>query len=209
MPSRTEELWQDLWKRLGVKGNSRVYYNDLVNKYSSNRRAYHNLSRIEACLLEFEEVRNLAIEPKAIEFAIWYQDAVYDTKRNDNEEKSCLLAIEVVRKLRMSIIDFGQEVLHHIIATKHSNPPIRPDTKLFIDIDLSILGKPEERFDKYEQQIRCEYNWVSEDKFSEGRSAILRSFLERDYVYSTDFFREKYEGQARRNIERSLKRLRA
>lgn len=208
MPSPSEELWLDLWKRSGVRGSTKFYYNDLVKRYSESHRAYHNLKHIEACLVEFEEVRGLAVDPKAIEFAIWYHDAVYDTKRNDNEEKSCQLAIDVVRKFRIPI-NFGRVVLNHIMATKHSSVPTHPDTQLFVDIDLSILGKKEERFDKYEEQIRFEYSWVPREQFNLGRSAILKSFLERPRIYSTDFFFEKYEAQARLNIERSLKHLTA
>ena len=94
------------------------------------------------------------------------------------------------------------------MATKHSESPTDPDVQLLVDIDLSILGQSEEKFDEYELQVRKEYEWVSEGAFVTGRSAILKSFLNRPTIYSTQFFRNKYEAQARRNIDRSLSRLR-
>jgi len=73
-----------------------------------------------------------------------------------------------------------------------------------IDIDLSILGKSQREFEEYEKNIREEYSWVPEEQFRAGRQVVLQRFLERDSIYSTDFFRKKYENQAIRNIENSL-----
>ena len=87
--------------------------------------------------------------------------------------------------------------------------PTDPDVQLLVDIDLSILGQPEDKFDEYEWQVRKEYEWVPENQFVAGRSEILRSFLDRLAIYSTRFFRNKYEAQARANIATSLARLRA
>ena len=63
-------------------------------------------------------------------------------------------------------------------------------------------------FDEYEQNIRREYSWVPEDQFRQGRSAILQMFLDRDSIYLTDFFKGKYESQARENLQRSIDALR-
>jgi len=92
-------------------------------------------------------------------------------------------------------------------VSTHLSPPTDSDPKLFADIDLSILGQAAAAFDEYERQVRVEYSWVPEPAFCAGRSAILRSFLERPSIYGTDFFREKYEAAARRNLSRSIARL--
>ncbi len=118
------------------------------------------------------------------------------------------LAVEMVRNASLPD-NLGQSVANLIIATKHSATLTDSDVQLLIDIDLSILGQSEERFDEYERQVRKEYEWVPEDQFVAGRSAILKSFLDRSNIYSTQFFRNKYEMQARTNIARSLARLRA
>ena len=87
--------------------------------------------------------------------------------------------------------------------------PGEPDVQLLVDIDLSILGQPETKFDEYERQVREEYEWVPEDQFVVGRSAMLKSFLDRPNIFATQFFSNKYEKQARANIARSLASLRA
>lgn len=201
-----EQRWAAMWQRLGVQGDAKAVYNDLVARYSEPHRAYHTLQHIEHCLDELELVRHLAENPDAVELALWYHDAIYDTKTKDSEERSATLAVEMVRNVSLPD-NLGQLVANLIMATKHSATPSDSDVQLLVDIDLSILGQAEESFDEYEGQVRKEYEWVSEDAFVGGRSAILKSFLDRPNIYATRFFHDKYETQARRNIARSLARL--
>ena len=203
-----EQRWTALWKRLGARGEASTVYNDLVARYSEQHRAYHTLEHIGHCLDEFERVRHFATNPDAVELALWYHYAIYDTKTKDSEERSAALAVEVVRCASLSD-NLGQLVANLITATKHTAVPTDPDVQLLVDVDLSILGQSEDKFDEYERQVRKEYEWVAEDAFVAGRSAILKSFLDRSTIYSMQFFRNKYETQARRNIARSLARLRA
>jgi len=203
-----EQHWSALWQRLGVKGDTNAVYNDLFVRYSEPHRAYHTLKHIGHCLEELERVRHLASNPDAVELALWYHDVIYDTTAKDSEEQSATLAIEVARNASLPD-NFGQLVANLIMATKHTSAPVDPDAQLLVDVDLSILGQSEDKFDEYERQIRKEYDWVAEDAFVAGRSSIMGAFLDRSVIYSTQFFRNKYETQARRNIARSLARLQA
>jgi len=95
------------------------------------------------------------------------------------------------------------------LATKHieGRIPKNIDEKFVVDIDLSILGQLQERFDEYEKNIKKEYSQIPEEKFKGGRKIILKKFLDRQNIYFTDFFRKKYELQARENLERTLSQL--
>ena len=203
-----EQRWAALWQRLGAQESADAVYSDLVARYSEPHRAYHTLEHIGHCLDELEQVRHLSINPNAVELALWYHDAIYDTKTKDSEERSTALAVEMVRNTSLSD-NLGQLIANLITATKHTVLTTDSDVQLLVDIDLSILGQPENKFDEYERQVRKEYEWVPEDQFVAGRSAILKSFLDRPNIYSTQFFRNKYEAQARANIAKSLARLRA
>ena len=195
------EGWHHLWGRMEARGNAQEIYNDLVTRYAEPHRAYHTIEHIKHCLYEFEQVRRLAEWPDDIELAIWYHDAIYDTKSKDNEEKSASLAREMLRNASKNDV-VGRFVTRLILATKHSVIPDNYDAELLADIDLSILGQPEGRYDEYERQIRKEYQDVSDEDFLRGRVKILRSFLERRSIYWTGFFRDKYEERARKNIIR-------
>ena len=81
------------------------------------------------------------------------------------------------------------------------------DIALFLDMDLGILGAPQDRFDLYEEQIRKEYAHVPEDAFRRECAAVLRNFAEREHLYFSQWGRERFERPARANLSRSLKRL--
>jgi predicted metal-dependent HD superfamily phosphohydrolase len=166
---------------------------------------------IEQCLIEFEQARHLVEHPNEVEMAIWYHDAIYDPESEQNEEKSAQLAQKVAKEIGLPDI-FGRRVHDLVLVTKHEKIPEGIDAKVLVDIDLSIFGRSEEEFDKYERNIRKEYQWCSDEEFKAGRADILQKFLNRQTrpaVYLTDFFREKYETQARKNLERSLAKLKS
>jgi hypothetical protein len=61
----------------------------------------------------------------------------------------------------------------------------------------------------FSEQIRQEFGWVPKLILKMKRSEILKRFLARTRIYATDFFAAKYEQQARRNLERSILRLKS
>jgi predicted metal-dependent HD superfamily phosphohydrolase len=168
----------------------------LKARYAEPHRKYHTLEHIEHCLAEFDPRQ--AREPEAVELAIWFHDAVYDTKAHDNEEKSA--------ELLLSLIPEATRAAELVLVTKHHRAST-PDEALLVDIDLAILGQPEERFDRYERQIREEYAWVPEPIFRQKRGEILEGFLARPFIYQTEPFRAKYEAAARANLSRSKRSL--
>ena len=97
MTNHNEQRWTSLWERIGAQGNAHEVYNDLVARYSEPCRVYHTLVHIRHCLDEFEQVRHLATNPDTVELALWYHDAIYNTKAKDSEERSAVFAVEVVR----------------------------------------------------------------------------------------------------------------
>ncbi len=172
MPDQLRNKWEAFWRRTGAEGDPEPPYANLVARYAEPHRAYHNLTHIEHCLNEFEAARSLAPHPNAIEMAIWFHDVVYDPKAKDNEERSAEMAVAVAKAARVPAA-FARRLSELILATKHVQPPDNPDAALLVDVDLSILGQPPERFDEYERQIRQEYDWVEAKAFAAGRSAIL------------------------------------
>lgn len=208
MPTPAENKWIEFWCfRLRAKTSPESYWTDLLAHYSEPHRAYHNLAHIMDCLEQFESAKHLAQDAVAVEMAIWYHDAVYDPRAKDNEERSAELAVRAVTEagLRTS---YRENIQALILATKKHDASLARDAAVLVDVDLSILGQNSARFDEYERQIRREYNWVSEVDFANGRAAVLGAFLSRPNIYTTEFFRAKYERQARENLQRSIQQLR-
>ena len=205
MAPANEKQWSDFWQRLKAKGDASSVWQRLAASYSEEWRKYHNLTHIGHCLKEFQGVTQLAKEPLAVEAAIWFHDAVYDTRRKDNEEQSAELAVEVLRGAGMSE-SLCETVRQLVLATKHAKAA-EGDAALLTDIDLAILGQDETRYAGFEKEIREEYAWVSATDFAKGRSAVLKGFLARERIYARRYFVEKYEKAARRNLEWAIGRL--
>lgn len=180
-------------------------FDDLARVYSEPPRSYHNLNHIDDCLRQFDLIRPLAEHPDSIEIAIWFHDAIYDSQEMDNEQKSADLAAEMLKAARVPRID---QIVELIMVTRHDAPLESIDAQIIVDVDLSILGREPEEFDRYDSAIREEYSWVPIEAFRNGRAQVLESFLSRQAIFSTDLFRQKYEKQARENLERVIRNLR-
>lgn len=165
-------------------------------------RFYHNEQHISECLVHFQKLQTLAEQPAEIEIAFWFHDAIYDTKSNDNEERSADWAKQALTSLGVSPACI-ERVVALIIATK-THQTYDTDSAIMVDIDLGILGASEEAFERYDAAIRSEYFWVPWAQYVHGRRRVLQAFLGREFIYQTAFFREHYEQQARQNLVRKL-----
>ena len=184
---------------------------ELSALYRAPDRHYHGISHIEALLALALEYRTALSDPDAVEAAIWFHDAIYDSRRSDNETRSAQLALEKLAGRT------GPERLARIArmieaTATHALPDLGDkaagrDAALFLDMDLSILGASPVEFDAYEAAVRREYGWVEEKAWRAGRAAVLEKFLARPHIFHTDVFRRRFEAQARKNLARSLAAL--
>lgn len=206
----TSERWKELLAKFAKNSMIRLddpYYR-IVTIYNKIDRHYHNLNHISNCLAELDSVGKTAFHyPMESEVAIWYHDFVYDINETDNEEKSSLVANGYLWALGFDL-EQRTRVNQIIIATKHNEKVTDHDSQLVCDIDLATLGKPKNVFEEYEKAIREEYYIVPDKTYCPARIKILEKFLAKDSIYYTEFFKTKYESQARSNIEESLEELR-
>jgi len=154
-------------------------------------------------MTELDDAAGLATSLESVELALWFHDAVYDTRALDNEEQSAVLARQCLTEAAVEVA-LVERIEGLVMATKSHAITRDPDTALMLDVDLSILGQSEKRFAEYEAAIRQEYYWVPENTFTTERAKILERFLARERLYITDQFFRKYEVQARLNLEQSL-----
>jgi len=191
------------WGGIGAAGDGAAVYDALVSAYREPQRGYHSLQHLRECLGLFEQARGLASRAGEVEIALWFHDAVYDVRRTDNEERSAEWSR--VACTGDGVASTVVERVHSLVmVTKHTGVPACGDEQLLVDIDLAILGAPEQRFAEYERQIREEYAYVPEALFAEKRRFILLSFLKREHLYGTSYFRARFEAVARANLEAAL-----
>jgi len=184
---------------------------ELERTYAATERHYHNLTHIEAMLDLMRSYENALSDPAAVEAAIWFHDAVYDTHRHDNEERSAQLATDRLKELLSP--DRLKLIARMIRATAGHHVPDglddaqQCDCALFLDMDLGVLGGTPDAFAAYEDAVRREYGWVPDALWREGRRKVLQGFLDRPAIYASPQFRASHEAAARANLMRSLERL--
>jgi len=200
--------WIEAWRRLGI-GDSpelRRLHGDVLGRYTEPHRHYHTAQHLAECFEKVRDIISLAEHPAEVHIGLWFHDAIYDTRRHDSEERSAEWARAAARALGAGV-DSAQRIYELIMFTRHAAEPVGIDAQVLVDADLSILGAPPARFREYEAQVRREYEWVPEAVFRATRAGILTEFLRRPHLYCTARFQERYEAQARRNLQQSRKSL--
>lgn len=197
-----EKSWARAWSGLGLSPDASLF-EALMAAYAQPQRHYHCQQHLEECLAHFWQVRDLAEHPEEVEIALWFHDAVYDVRGASNERQSADWAVRALLCANASR-STQNRVEQLVMATRHDAAPVDGDERLLIDIDLSILGAEPERFAEYDRQIRAEYSWVPEPVYSMKRKEVLSSFLARPSIYSTPYFRERFEAQARINLSAAI-----
>jgi predicted metal-dependent HD superfamily phosphohydrolase len=178
-------------------------WQEIVEKYSSKKRHYHNLAHIESMLQELLAVKAHVGDWEVIIFALVYHDIIYSATGGDNEEKSASLARNRLQQGHVTEARIRQcEKL--ILATKGHHVSEDQDVNFFTDADLSILGKSSEEYKQYARNVRREYAMYPDFLYKPGRKKVLNNFLKMTFIFKTPHFREKYEIQARLNLEHEL-----
>ncbi len=183
------------------------FWQEIVIHYSSPKRHYHNLEHISNMLTQSQKHADNLKDPETVKLAIWYHDIIYNALRNDNEEKSTILASSRLKELYVPKQQI-QKCHNLILATKtHQTDNTDSDFDYLLDFDLSILGSPWPSYRTYIENIRKEYAVYPDLIYKPGRKKVLKKFLEKDRIYKTDFYFDTFEGRARENIARELEGL--
>jgi predicted metal-dependent HD superfamily phosphohydrolase len=191
-----------MWMRVSGR-EGRSVYETVAARYEEAHRHYHTLAHIAACLTELGQTQVDDESRNRIELAIWFHDAVYDVPAKNNEVRSAEFFKKIATEHGVEPT-LTEDVIQMIKATaKHEIPP-HCDTyamRLLLDIDLSILGATPERFQEYNENIRQEYASVPNLIYVMKRKQALRRFLDRPNLFFTPEFCQRYEQQARTNIQ--------
>ena len=181
-----------------------ILWKELVQKYSSKSRHYHNLKHLEEMVACYEQYQKELTHPNEVLFSIFYHDYVYSATKKDNELKSAKFALKLLKN--NTFLD--QNLVYELImATKLHQQHTISDGNWLIDFDLKILSKDWEQYQIYCQQIRKEYRIYPDFLYNPGRKKALEHFLEHPFVYQTTAFRNQYETWARNNIQKEIQLL--
>lgn len=181
-------------------------WKEILATHTHTARRYHNLQHLEHLLAELLPVKQEIADWDMVVFAIAYHDLVYNTLKQDNEEKSSSIAA-----LRLGNLPVPWERINTcralIMATRsHKNTP-EADARFFTDADLSILGSDPDSYRQYSEQIRKEYKFYPDLAYKPGRRKVLEHFLGMERIFKTDYFHQRYEWAARQNLQQEMTAL--
>jgi predicted metal-dependent HD superfamily phosphohydrolase len=186
-------------------------FDRLMKRHREKHRRYHTAAHVAWVIRHVEELAQL--EPvdhhDEIIAAAFYHDAIYEPAYPANERASARLARRDLAGLGWSK-ERVERVAALIEATEHGatvrgadgQPP--HDTAILVDADLAILGADPATYANYVTEIRSEYRHVDDEAWRNGRSAVLRGFLDRPTIFSTPTGRDRWESTARSNITDEL-----
>ena len=187
---------------------SPALFTQLISAYQEPDRHYHNLQHLQqlfTALQNFNPSNYLNDRPSII-LAIFFHDAIYDTRSHENEAQSAKWASESLTKLNFPNTTIDR-ITHLIHLTKTHRPdPTDLNAQILLDCDLSILAAPPAQYQTYAKAIRQEYHWVPEADYRKGRSQILQTFLNRDRIYHHPEMHH-HEHQARTNLNQEIQTL--
>lgn len=209
-----------LLNRLWVKENANKIFAELRNIYDTvgnphgERKEisetikgnHHKHLHIRDCLNELYEIKHLLEDADAVECAIRFHDIIYDPKSKTNEEDSALFAENMLRK-RWCSEAFIEKVKKLILATKHDTAQTDNDTQYMVDIDMSVVGKEPKIYNQYKKDVRQEYYMATDDLYTFGRSQFLNGMLNKEKIFQTKYFADRYQKQAEINMTEELKEL--
>jgi predicted metal-dependent HD superfamily phosphohydrolase len=203
------ERFTGLWRRRVASPPSPVgaaVYAQLCRLYTAPYRRYHNLGHIQDCLRLVDEVAFRLVDRDAVEFGLWFHDAVYDIGDTTNEWRSAELFLEVSAGASFAL---RNRVCSHILATRHMGTVRDNDRCFLVDIDLSGFGAPWDEFMRNGALLREESADQPDEKYHAGQVNFLNALKKRRHFFFTDYFRDRYEATARANLQRLLADLEA
>jgi len=166
-----------------------IFYHDIIYDVKKNNNEEKSA---ELAKIRLQEINNLGASSRGmnrIEFLLF--DASIG-------ELNPLVGLNIQTEKNKLVYDY-------IVATKyHKIENNDTDLAYFLDFDMAILGKDWDNYLKYTVKIRKEYRIYPNILYRKGRKKALKHFLKTERIYKTDEFFNRFEVQARKNIQKEL-----
>ncbi|XP_033336590.1 uncharacterized protein LOC117226414 [Megalopta genalis] len=208
-----EESWEEATGSLDREVCD-TWFTKLQEVYSEEKRTYHNLDSLREKLNCYYEIKDNLKNPQAVLLALFFQNFEYDPKALDGENKN----LEHFNTFADEA-DIGEELREEAsellkVAATHSTDAHKiggafggEDAHYFLDLDMAVLGSSPESYAEYREKIRGEYSFLSEPMYTALRLKVLQNFVQIPNIFASKEFREKYEEQARQNIQAEVELL--
>lgn len=177
----------------------------LVNSvYNDRDRHYHTMKHIDNMLEEFQflidahpDVVDKLKHYREFRIAILFHDIINGEEQDT--DKSAWIMSKLLENQNLDL-EYTDKL---IMATTHDNRELKTlDEQLIHDLDLLILCSSSEKYIEYVNNIRKEYNEISDNLYIEKRKEILNNFLS-NKIYLTEYY-SIMEDIAKANVQYEL-----
>ncbi len=186
--------------------------------YSECHRAYHTWEHIGGLLEKLSVFSNLAARPDLIATSAFWHDSVYQTQNHDGTPRldydNVHNSAELFRRYTLlnqtdagAVYDMIMATANHMQARAEElyYAGFSDDLDLFLDLDLSSLAAPWEKFAEHLAWIRKEFLWAPELVFCSAHLRILENFAKEDArLYRRAETNGKWHTDAKVNLERCI-----
>jgi predicted metal-dependent HD superfamily phosphohydrolase len=201
--SRFEALWRR-WVASPPSPDGAEVYARLRRLLNAPHRRYHTLGHIHDCLRRLDKVAPLLRDSDAVELGLWFHDAIYEMDCGANEQHSAELFEELAQGADPA---FRRRVSGLIMATRHIGGERDHDRRYIVDIDLAGFGAPWDEFMRKGELLREESPTKTDAQYHSAQVSFLQRLQRRRHFFATQYFRDRYETQARANLRRLLEDL--
>ncbi|XP_017794711.1 PREDICTED: uncharacterized protein LOC108576263 [Habropoda laboriosa] len=199
----TEESWKEATEGLDSDVCD-TWLAKLQEAYSEEKRTYNNLGSLCDKLNCYYEIKDNLKNPQAVLLALFFQNFEYDPKALDGGIKN----LEHFNDAKLRTCELLKvAATHSTDAHKIGGAFGDEDAHYFLDLDMAVLGSSPETYAEYRERIRGEYSFLSEPMYTALRLKVLQDFVQIPNIFATKEFREKYEEQARQNIQAEVELL--
>ena len=197
------EIYTNTLLEIGVPQNEiQSEWNYLVEVYIVDRH-YHDINHIKKVIELLQPIDDKLVDPKLVRLAAFYHDIVYFPNDEKNELRSAMVfGLRLGRYMNIADV---MDVENLIMSTVFNSEPMSEDAKYLVDADLAsgMIGTYEE-FAANSEKVIKEFKGFDEATLKEGRVNFLRSILEKENIFYTDYF-TTFEDQIRNNISNYIK----
>jgi len=174
-------MWYEKNKNYIISEFSDWTWDKIVDKWNEPHRFYHNVEHLNFLIEQIDILHRInsisKIEFNKLIIAAYFHDIVYDPKLNNNEEESVKIFLEECEDNDSLNEHSKKEICKIIMDTKYRIEPKDKLSKIFWEMDNSVLTFPINKLIEVEHKIFQEYQWVDYRKYRLGRIQFLESCL--------------------------------
>lgn len=176
----------------------------LAERHGQPDRHFHTL---EELAFRLDLLAATGPDTAPLRLALYYHHAVHDPCGENNELQSARFAREELA--RAGVREQDSAIVYDLIRLTDPLPsPAMEHDDLFLDLHRAWLGTPPEQYEAFARHLREDVAWLPDGKYLRQRMNEVMPLLDRQPIYRTETFRERFEDQARANLTAEITRLR-